>query len=494
MPARFHVTRDRLGPGRAPDRPAPPPRDAGSRSTTRAPILPTKGSSAAAIPFSLPHAVRKSPVILALALLAVAAAIPGIPARARASDFQGATHLMPFDEDLIGYGKTRETNDITRLQQRIDEGAARLTRDARGSLLASILHALSVPASSQALVFSKTSFQRDRIGPSNPRALYFNESVYVGHVPGSAILEFTAVDPAVGAVFYTLDESPAQRPRFVRTDQCTECHASARTMGVPGHLVRSFETDESGMVDLLTAVDPVNHRTPLADRWGGWFVTGLHGTQTHRGNLVGKAAHERQRTTPNHSGNITTLSRWIEPSKYLAPTSDIVALMVLEHQQHGQNFITRLGYEARLQLSAYGHVQYLRPQIDAFLRYVLFADEARLAGPIEGSPAFRKDFVNGGKRDSKGRSLRELDLRTRLFAHPCSFLLQGEAFAALPAALRHRILERLDEALAPAQPTDASRHIPPSERAILREILADTVPGYPQSPRWPPANQDGAGR
>lgn len=445
--------------------------------------------------FNHAEAMRTCPALLAVTLLAATCATTGFPARARASDFQGATHLMPFDEDLIGYGKARETNAITRLQQRIDDGSARLTRDARGSLLASILRELSVPASSQALVFSKTSFQRDRIGPSNPRALYFNELVYVGHVPGSAILEFTAVDPALGAVFYTLDESPAQRPRFVRTDQCTECHASARTMGVPGHLVRSFETDESGVVDLLTAVDPVNHRTPLADRWGGWFVTGLHGTQTHRGNLMGKADHERQRTTPNHSGNVTNLSRWIEPSKYIAPTSDIVALMVLEHQQHGQNFITRLGYEARLQLSAYGHVQYLRPQIDAFLRYVLFADEARLVAPIEGSAAFAKDFVNAGKRDAQGRSLRELDLRTRLFAHPCSFLLQGDAFAALPRALRQRILERLDEALDPAQPShDASRHIPPAERAILREILADTVPGYPRAPVVPPSPHGGAGR
>lgn len=417
----------------------------------------------------------------ALAAASLLVIAPPAHPPAHASDFQGATHLMPFDEDLIGYGKTRETNVVTHLQARIDAGNATLSKDARGSLLASILRELSVPTSSQVLVFSKTSFQRERIAPSNPRALYFNERVYVGQVPGSPILEFTAVDPALGAVFYTLDESSPQRPRFVRTDQCTECHASARTMGVPGHLVRSFETDEAGMVDLLTAVDPVNHRTPLADRWGGWYVTGLHGSQTHRGNLAGKAAFELHKSQPNHAGNVTNLSRWIEASKYLAPTSDIAALMVLEHQQHGQNFITRLGYEARLQLSAYGHVNYLRPQVDAFLRYVLFADEAPLASPIQGSPAFQQGFQAAATRDSKGRSLRDLDLRTRLFVHPCSFLLQGDLFAALPSPLRHRILERLDDALASAEATDATRHIPAAERAVLREILADTVPGYPRA-------------
>ncbi len=398
---------------------------------------------------------------------------------AHASDFQGSTHLMPFDEDVIGYGKTPGTNAISSLKARIDSGAVRLSRDAAGSLLPAILRELHVPVASQVLVFSKTSFQRERIGPANPRALYFSDTVYVGHVPGSPILEFTAVDAFLGAVFYTLDESAPQRPTFVRTDQCTECHASARTMGVPGHLVRSLEADESGAVDLLTAVDPVNHRTPLADRWGGWYVTGQHGDQTHRGNLMGREAFALQKTRPNHSGNVTNLSRWIEPSKYPVPTSDIVALMVLEHQQHGQNFITRLGYEARLQLAAYGHVQHLRPQIDAFVRYVLFSDEAPLTAPIAGSPDFRKAFESCGPRDKKGRSLRQLDLRQRLFAHPCSFLLQGEPFAALPQPLRQRILERIGAALDSHDPASSACHIPPAERAVLREILVDTVPGFP---------------
>jgi hypothetical protein len=415
--------------------------------------------------------------LVALAVLHCVAAV--LFMHARASDFQGSTHLMPFDEDLIGYGKTRDTNVISRLQQRLDSGATTLPMDAAGSLLPALLRELGVPVASQVLVFSKTSFQRERIGPANPRALYFNESVYVGHVPGSPILEFTAVDPVLGAVFYTLDESSPQRPAFVRTDQCTECHASARTMGVPGHLVRSFETDESGVVDLLTAVDPVNHRTPMSDRWGGWYVTGRHGAQTHRGNLMGREAFVLQKTRPNHAGNVTNLSRWIESSKYPVPTSDIVALMVLEHQQHGQNFITRLAYEARLQLSAYGHVNYLRPQIDAFVRYVLFADEPPLTAPIEGSPDFRKAFESAGPRDKKGRSLRQLDLAHRLFIHPCSFLLQGEPFAALPGPLRLKILARIDSAIASSEPSGIASHISPAERSTLREILRETVPGYP---------------
>jgi hypothetical protein len=394
-------------------------------------------------------------------------------------DFQGSTHLMPYDEDVIGYAKTADASRIAQLQSQLDRGEVHLRKDPQFGYLLSILEQLRVPKDSQMLVFSKTSFQRERIGPSNPRALFFNDSVYVGYVPGSHILEFTGVDPKLGAVFYTFDQD-APKPRFVRTDNCTECHASARTMGVPGHLVRSFETDDSGMVDLLTGIDPINHRTPLADRWGGWYVTGQHGSQTHRGNLVGKAAFENQRTKSSNSGNLTDLNRLVDTGKYPAATSDIAALMILEHQQHGQNFITRIGYEARVHLSAYGHVNYLRSAIDAFVRYVLFADEARLTAPIQGSEAFARSFEARGPRDSRGRSLRQLDLNTRLFRYPCSYLLQSDEFKGLPDPLRERILQRIEAVLSARENDPAWSHLAASDRTALREILAETVPGYPK--------------
>jgi len=398
------------------------------------------------------------------------------------ADFQGSTHLMPYDEDTLGYGKTADTSAIARLQERIDRGEVTLRKDDRFGYLLSILEELKVPAASQMLVFSKTSFQRERIGPANPRALYYNEGVYVGYVPGSHILEFTGVDPKLGAVFYTLDQEETGKPKFVRTDNCTECHASARTMGVPGHLVRSFQTDDSGMVDLLTGVDPVNHRTPLADRWGGWYVTGLHGSQPHRGNLVGKAAFTKQAKEPNHLGNLTELSRFFDPAKYPAPTSDIVSLMVLEHQQHGHNFITRVGYEARVHLSAYGHVNYLRNAVDSIVKYLLFVDEVPLTSGIQGNPEFARDFEKQGRKDSKGRSLRQLDLKTRMFRYPCSFLIQGEAFAGLPEPLRQRIYQRLHDVLTRKDTAETWKHLSPAIRAEILEILQETQTDLP--PTW----------
>jgi len=395
-------------------------------------------------------------------------------------DFQGSSHLMPFDEDTIAYSKTPDTGPVARLQKRIDTGEARLKRDDDYGYLLAVLRELGISTSSQMLVFSKTSFQRERIGPKTPRALFFNDNVYVGYIPGSPLLEISAVDPKLGGVFYTLEQGNAERPRFVRTDQCLECHASAKTMGVPGQLVRSFATDESGVVDLASGTSLVNHRTPIEERWGGWYVTGQHGQQTHRGNLIGKAAFERQQKEPNYGGNQTNLSRFIDVSAYPAQTSDIVALMVLEHQTHLHNFITRLNYEATIALKQYGHLNYLRSVTEAFLRYLLFVEEAPMASPLRGSELFTREFTARGPKDKQGRSLRDFDLQTRLFKYPCSHLIYSEAFDALPEPMKERLYQRLHDILTGKNAAPEFQHIPAGTRRAILEILAETKPGLPE--------------
>ena len=395
-------------------------------------------------------------------------------------DFQGASHLMPFDEDTIAYSKTADTGPIARLQKRIDAGTARLESEGEHGYLRALLRELDVSTNSQMLVFSKTSFQRERIEPNTPRALYFNDDVYIGTIPGSPLLEISAVDPKLGGVFYTLEQNSTEKPRFVRTDQCLECHASAKTMGVPGHIVRSFATDAKGVVDLVTGTSLVNHRTPIEERWGGWYVTGQHGAQTHRGNLIGKAAFERQQREPNHAGNQTNLSRYFDTTAYPAPTSDIVALMVLEHQTHLHNFITRLNYEATIALKQYGHLRYLRSVTEGFLRYLLFTEEAPMAAPIRGSEAFARAFTARGPKDKQGRSLRDFDLQTRLFKYPCSYLIYSDAFEALPAPMKERLYQRLHEIFTGKDTTPDFQNIPAESRRAMLEILADTKPGLPK--------------
>src|SRR5262245_43212530 len=236
------------------------------------------------------------------------------PCQLRA-DFQGATHLMPFDEDTINYSKSKADGPVARLQERIEKGEVKLKHDVGYGYLFSVLEELRVPKSSQMLVFSKTSFQRERISPQTPRAIYFGDDVYVGFIPGAPLMEISSVDPKLGGVFYTLDQSKTERPQFKRTDQCLECHASAKSMGVPGHLVRSFATDESGVVDLASGTSQVNHRTPLAERWGGWYVTGSSGGQAHRGNLFGKAAFAKHEQDPNAPGDLENLKRFLDVSR-----------------------------------------------------------------------------------------------------------------------------------------------------------------------------------
>jgi hypothetical protein len=402
-----------------------------------------------------------------------------LAATALADDFQGATHLMPFDEGTINYNKAKDASPIARLQEQLDRGAAALAFDEQHGYLPALLRALKIQTNSQMLVFSKTSFQRERITPRTPRALYFNDDVYIGFIPGSPLLEISAVDPKLGGVFYTLDQKKVERPKFARTDQCLECHASAKSMGVPGHLVRSFATDENGVVDLSSGTSQVNHRTPFVERWGGWYVSGTHGEQPHRGNLFGAPAFTRQEKEPNYLGNQTDLKRFFDTSNYPAPGSDLVALMVLEHQTHMHNFLTRLNYEATIALQQYGHIKYLKNITDAFLRYLLFTEEATLTAPIQGSSDFARRFSEQGPKDKQGRSLRQFDLQTRLFKHPCSYLIYSEAFDRLPEPLKAQLYQRLWDILAGRDATDEFESIPVATRKAIREILVETKPGLP---------------
>ena len=402
-----------------------------------------------------------------------------LPAQA---DFQGSMHLMPFDEDTIAYSKTPHSGPVARLQQRLDKGTTKLRFDDKEGYLGALLDELKIPRSSQMLVFSKTSFQRERIAPDSPRALYFNDDVYIGYIPGSPLMEVSAVDPKLGGMFYTLDQTKSGKPRFKRTDQCLECHAAAKTMGVPGHLVRSFATDENGVVDLASGTSLVNHRTPIAERWGGWYVTGHSGKQIHRGNLFSKDGDDEKARLAAHQHNRTNLADFFDATGYPVPTSDIVALMVLEHQIHMHNFITRLNYGATIALKQYGHLNYMKSAIDAFLKYLLFVEEAALTEPIQGTSGFAEAFATQGPTDKQGRSLRQFDLQTRLFKYPCSYLIYSDAFDTLPAPLKEKLYKQLFDLLTVEEPPEAFTNLSPKMRRAIYEILRDTKPGLP--PYW----------
>lgn len=404
---------------------------------------------------------------------------------AYSEDFQGSTHKVPYEDEVIDYDHRVSSDRVAQLQRKLENGEIRLRFDPKSGYLKAILEALEVPKSSQMLVFSKTSLQRHSISPSNPRAIFYNDDVYVGFIPGAPLMEISAVDSNLGGVFYTLEQTEKQPPKLLRSTECLQCHGGAKTLGVPGHLVRSVATDETGELDSQNEVSGITHCTPVEDRWAGWYVTGTHGQQTHRGNLIGKAAFQKQAEQPNYFGNLADLSRFFDVTKYPEAGSDIVALMILEHQAHMHNYVTRLNFEALIKLKQYGHVRYLKTPMNAFLRYLLFAEEALLTSELRGNPEFVKRFTARGLKDKQGRSLRDLDLQTRLFKYPCSFLIYSPAFDNMPTAVRDQLLERLYDILTGKDQSPDFAKLRTEDRENILEILRDTKGNLPDYWRRP---------
>lgn len=402
------------------------------------------------------------------ATLALAGAFPVLGA-----DYAPPRPGRPADEDLSGYRATPASGAVAALQQRLDKGDARLDYSERHGYLPSLLRELKVPVTSQLLVASKTSPNKHHISPKNPRALYFNDAVALAYVPGAEVIEVVAVDPRLGNVFYSLAQKPAERPRLVRDDRCLECHASAKTLEVPGWLVRSFETHADGDVDVLSGL-MVTHRTPIADRWGGYYVTGDTGGQRHRGNVFGAAPGAPSGAT------VTNLAALLDVSRFPAESSDVVALLVLEHQVHALNLITRLAKDAG-ELKESEPFDRAHPATEALLKYLLFTEEAPLATPVRGGGSFMRQFEALGPADARGRSLRHFDLQRRLFKHPCSFMIYSPSFDALPVRARRHFYRRLWDILAGEDTTGEFTRLTPESRQAVREILLDTrkdLPAY----------------
>jgi hypothetical protein len=365
-----------------------------------------------------------------------------LPAILLAADLPYPANL-PVDHPAIQY-----------FQAPLDNAVTRLTAPVPGDL-PSLLDRLHISPDSQLLVFSKTSFQAAKISPRNPRAIYFNDDVAVGWVRGSPSMEVAAFDPRQGVVFYTFN---TEKPGFTRQQVCLHCHQGPATSGVPGIFIGSVYPNSDGQPSSAAAII-TDQRTAFADRWGGWYVNAAHGEQPDRANAVAP--------DPAEPAALEKLTAKFNPAGYLAPVSDIVALMTFEHQTQMTNLITRLGWEARIGGE---------PDIEPIVAYMLFADEAPLREPIEGVSAFTRTFPERGHRDRRGRSLRDFDLKTRLFRYPLSYMIYSAAFDALPGAVRNRIYRRLRDILTGQDQSPKFDGLSQDDRRAILEILADTKP------------------
>ena len=382
------------------------------------------------------------------------------------------------DHPAISYTAGPTSDAVSALNTRLANGSATLKYDESTGYLRSVLDALNVPVESQMMVFSQTSFQASQIRMHNPRALFFNDTSAVGYIRGSKVIEVAAQDPRQGVVFYDLANEAGSKPVFKRNNDCLACHLSWDTLGVPGLMVQSVYPlkDENSYANGFTTV----HGSPLDQRWGGWWVTGDTGGARHIGN-VSVMYNDKGSKLPSPTRALTSLDGLFDLKGYLTPYSDVVALLVIDHQANMTNLITRTGWEARLAAASPSQSASTRVTEAArdLVDYMLFVDEAPLVGPVKSTSGFAETFVARGPRDGLGRSLRELDLRRRLFKYPCSYMIYTPAFDALPPAAKNAVYSRLWEVLSGKDAAPRYKGLAAQDRQAIVSILRETKKDLP---------------
>lgn len=357
---------------------------------------------------------------------------------------------------------------IEALQQKLARGEVSLAHRAGGwGYLPSVLEALDIPLESQVLVFSKTSLQFLKIAPRTPRAIYFNDDTAVGAVQGGGVIEVTTTGADGRIAFYGLPAAPADQPRFSReSTACLGCHSSAGGLA-PGMIVANIVPRPDGsplFVQPDRMFDLTDSRTPFERRWGGWYVTGEAGRMRHNGNVYLEREGSPE-LDPTAGLNVTDLSSRFDVGRYLAPTSDIVALMTLEHQIGAMNRMWSLQGGAS--------------DVEDLVAYLLGVGEAALPSPVRGNSRFAEGFAARGPFDARGRSLREFDLRTRLFRYPVSYMVYSRAFDAIRPVVRDRIYRRMFDILSGADTSAKYAGLSPDRRRAALEILVATKPDLP---------------
>jgi hypothetical protein len=440
--------------------------------------------------------------VLILALLAgglwlvLPAQRPGDRPATLATDAAAAADAQPLRYDVeypaVAYSERPRSNRVAALEARLMDGTVELEfRPGRG-YLDSLLAALDIDVASQLLVFSKTSLLVRQIGPDRPRAIFFNDDTYVAWVRGAPALEIATMDAERGPVFYNFSQDPTAADSFDRRlGRCLRCHDSYSLSGggVPRFLLGSGYIDRTGDLVSHEAWIITHPYTPLKSRWGGWYVSGFHGSQVHLGNIVVGDAAELENLEALRIGNRADLEGLVDTAPYPTEYSDIVAHLVIEHQVDVQNAISRARFDAvtALEPGNAAPAADLDARIAAIaeplVAALLMADDVALTDEIAGTSGFKEEFEARGPFDSAGRSLRELDLNTRVFRYPLSYEIYSAAFDGLPAPVRTRVFERLNAILSGEEESAESGGLAPPNRQAILEILRETKPEFAATAR-----------
>lgn len=386
-----------------------------------------------------------------------------------------------FDQPPHNYWKKTPKDRFSRWMTDVQAGKVELDYSSEKAFVASTLKSLDIPASSQMLLFSTTSLQLSLITPSRPRALFFNEDVYLGWVQGGKI-EIVSVDPDLGGVFYIFDiPRNGQSPRPERATRCMNCHAREDTGYVPGLVVKSVIPGVRGGSLESFRQEQSGHGIPLNQRFGGWYLTGTGGFTNHLANFFGSLSPQgiqRQYVQPGVTFSF---------DRYLAAHSDLLPQLIHEHQVGFVNRAAEATYRTRTALAdgkgklSPADAKMLDQQARAFTRYMLFADEVPLPpGGVKGDEDFKRDFASVRRLGPGGVSLKDFDLRTRLFKHRCSPMIYSLAFQGLPPEMKQRVFIRLAQALDPAKPDAEYAYLPAAEKQAIRGILKATLPELPK--------------
>lgn len=396
-----------------------------------------------------------------------------------------AQRLLEYRNQIpvIDYAQPSD-DSVTALFAEIEAGGLSIDYQGNRGYLDSLLEAFGISPSSQVLVFSKSALKGRLISPETPRAIYFNDDVYVAFVAGTPELEIAAMDPLLGPVFYVVPLAPEEDITLTRLEsRCLNCHVKnyMEGGGVPMFSFQSTLVDEDGEIYMVRNNEVQTHiSTPFNERWGGWYVTGLHGEQTHRGNVMYPGPPNRQRLAMFAEGNLLSAESLFDSSPYPSAYSDIVALLVMQHQIDVQNEITRVNYQVRTQMAEQGELSEteLAEKTEPLLQALFMSGEFALTDPVTGVSGFTEHFQSLGPFDGYGRSLRDFDLQSRVFKYPLSYQIYSKAFDALPETVLDYLGRRSLEILSGEDQSAAYAHLSESDRQTIHTIVQETKPGF----------------
>ncbi|AGA26304.1 hypothetical protein [Singulisphaera acidiphila] len=383
---------------------------------------------------------------------------------------------LGVNNPLHGYDTLPTEDRFARLKADLDTGRASLEGDDELALLRNLLRALDIPVSSQMLVTSATSFQKTIISPRRPRALYFNDDTYVGFVPGGQ-LEVISIDPARGAMFYIFGRPEAGKvPRIRRTENCLTCHATPEMDEIPQLVIESVVPGITGGGEKAFRRGLSGHGVPFDQRFGGWLVTDAPDFKQHWGNILIEWTSKGAKERSMEPGELFDLSR------YPVPTSNLLPQLLHEHQVGFVNRAVSATYRTRTLLHEHaGRSEPVKSELESLarglVRYLLFADEVPLPpGGVPGAEPFKADFLAKRRVGSNGRSLRDLELSTRLMRYRCSYMIDSPAFAGLPQPLSHLVDLELERALDPSTIAHDYTYLPAEEKQVIRTLLQELRP------------------